>query len=138
MRRATFKNIEAILRDYPDYDRYIAEREQAILYPDSIYSDENIGGGRTSRISNPTQQKALTIADDKRLNTLIYYRNAIERIINNTDPITNQIIREYYFARPQLKTWEGVAFSCNMSSSNCRKLRDRFFDRLADELGFIK
>ena len=93
MRRNTFKNIEAILRDYPDYDRYIADREESILYPDAIYSDENIGGGRGSRISNPTEQKALTIAEDKRLNTLKTYRDGVEKVINESDPITNMIIR---------------------------------------------
>ena len=137
MRRNTFKNIEAILRDYPDYDRYIADREESILYPDAIYSDENIGGGRGSRISNPTEQKALTIAEDKRLNTLKTYRDGVEKVINESDPITNMIIREYYFTRPQLKTWVGVAQSVNLSESSCRRYREAFFKKIADELGVL-
>ena len=138
MRRSTFKNIESILRDYPDYDRHIAERERTLLNPDSIYSDENIGGGQSSFISNPTEMRALTLAEDRTLMVIRYQRDKIEKVINESDPFTNEIIREYYFTRPLLKTWEGVAQAVNISPSHCRKLRTDFFERLADELGLMR
>lgn len=135
MRTDTFKQIESVLRDYPDYDRHIAERERTLLNPDSIYSDENIGGGRSSFISNPTEMRALTLAEDRQLQVLRFQSRKVEKVINESDPFTNEIIREYYFTRPLLKTWEGVAHAVNMSSGHCRRLRNSFFERLANELG---
>ena len=138
MRSATFKALESILLDYPDIDRYIAERRKKIFYPENFYSDENMGGSRGSRISNPTEQVAMTIAMDRELQLLQYQRDAVERTVNKSEPLTNQVIREYYFTRPRIKTWEGIAMDMKMSASNCRKLRNVFFDRLADEIGLMK
>ena len=138
MRRSTFKNIEAILRDYPDYDKYIAEREQSLLYPDNIYSDENIGGGRSNQTSDPTGRKAVTLAEDRTLLLLKYQKEKIEKVIDESDFVTNKVVAEYYFARPQLKTWDGVAVDNGMSKTNCLRIRDRFFDMIADELGLLK
>lgn len=138
MRQSTFKAIESILLEYPDYDRYIAERRQKIFYPENFIRDENIGGSRGGHISNPTEQVAMTIAMDRELQLLKYQRDAVERAVNKTDPLTNQVIREYYFARPRTKTWEGIALDMNMSASNCRKLRNVFFERVADEIGLMK
>lgn len=138
MRDQTFRVIEDILRDYPDYDRHIAARRQKIFYPDNLYSDENMGGSSSGRISKPTEQIAMTIAIDKELQLLQYQRDAVERVINHSDPITNKIVREYYFTRPRTKTWEGIALDMNMSASNCRKLRNGFFERVADEIGLMK
>lgn len=130
-----FKYIEAILRDYPDYGKHITEREQEIFYPVSFKEDENIGGGRSSNISNPTEQKALTIAEDKRLLTLRKYKQAIDDAVNEADETTEAIIREYYFTRPQLKTWAGVAQELHVSDRQCRRMRDSFFDKVAKKLG---
>ena len=138
MRTGLRSYLEDILTDYPYLDMHIAKREQEILYPDNVYKDENIGGGRGGRISNPTASKALTIAQDEKIETFKRYRDAIEKIINHSDPVTNQIIREYYFTRPLLKTWEGVAQAVNISPTHCRRLRTAFFERLADELGLMK
>lgn len=138
MRRQTFKAIEDILRDYPDYDRYISQREEAILHPDILYAEENIGGGRSSFIGRPTEMKGITLAEDRALMLLKFQRDKIEKVINESDPITNQIVREYYFTRPRTKTWAGVAKDIPMSESHCRRLRDGFFCRLSDELGFIR
>ena len=138
MRTGLRSYLEDILTDYPYLGMHIAKREQEILYPDNVYKDENIGGGRGGRISNPTASKALTIAQDEKIETFKRYRDAIEKIINMSDPVTNQIIREYYFTRPRTKTWDGIALSVNYSKRHCLNLRDIFFSRLALELGLMK
>ena len=135
MHWSKFKYIEAILRDYPDYDKYIHDREQELLYPVNMWEDENIGGGRSSDISNPTERKALTIAEDKRLCTLSKYKTAIQESLAESDGKTKEIIEQYYFARPQLKTWAGVAKGAYVSERQCRRLRDAFFKLIDDKLG---
>lgn len=138
MRRQTFRNIEDTLRDYPDYENHVAERRAMLLNPDNLYSDENIGGGRNSSVSNPTEQKALTLAEDRELQLIKYQHRKITKVIEETDCITNKLIKEYYFARPQLKTWEGIALDNGISKTQCLRLRDKFFISVADELGLRK
>lgn len=137
MRQGLRSYLEVILVDYPDLDKHITDREQEILHPDNVYADENIGGGRGSRISNPTAKKAVTIADDKNIQSFKRYRDAIEKVINQSDEITNQIIKEYYFTKPRTKTWEGVAQTVNYSKRHCLTLRDIFFEKLAEELRLV-
>ena len=130
-----FKYIEAILRDYPDYDKYIEERERELFYPTTLYEDENIGGGRSGEISKPTERKAITIAEDKRLCALSKYKTAVKDALEETDETTKAIIEQYYFARPQLKTWAGIANEIHVSERQCRRFRDAFFEMIEDKLG---
>ena len=130
-----FKYIESILRDYPNYDEYIKDRERKLFHPDTLYEDENIGGGRSNFVSNPTATMAVTIAEDRRLCSLGRYKTAIDEALEETDKITKSIIEQYYFARPQLKTWAGVANEMHMSERQCRRLRDTFFESIENKLG---
>ncbi|MCI3029758.1 transcriptional regulator [Desemzia sp. C1] len=137
MKKSTFKNIETILHDYPDYGPYIAHLEEGILYPSTL-QDENIGGGKSGFISKPTEQKVLTIADDRRIRNLTLYKNTIDRLLFQSDEETKTIIKEYYFRNPRILTLSDIASKCHSSERTCVRLRDKFFDRVADELGFMK
>lgn len=137
MRRNTFKQIEIILSDYPDYDRYIKQREMEIMTPYTVL-DENIGGGKSNLASSPDEQKAIKLADDRVLNKLREQRDAVDKIMQNVDLKTYQIISLYYFARPRRMTWEGVAQNVDYSKKQCQNIRTAVFEKLADELGLMK
>jgi len=135
MKQGTFKYIEQLLRDYPDMGAYIKKREEALIYPDELELDTNIGGGRSPFISKPTERIAITITEDKRLQELSRCKQAIDRLIDEADFITVGVVQMFYFARPRLKTWDGIAQDTGMSERHCRRLRDKFFGLVADELG---
>ena len=135
MRAGTFKYIEQLLRDYPDMGAYIAKREEELIYPCEMELDQNIGGGRSSFISKPTERMAITIIEDKRLRELARCKQAIDKLIDEVDPITAGVIQMFYFAKPRLKTWDGIALDSGLSERQCRRFRDRFFNLVAEELG---
>ena len=137
MKAGTFKYIEQLLREYPDMGNYIAKREEELIYPDELALDQNIGGGRSPFISRPTERMAITIIEDKRLRELARCKQAIDKLIEEVDPITVGVIQMFYFARPRLKTWEGIAMDSELSERQCRRFRDRFFKLLAEELGLM-
>lgn len=135
MRTGTFKYIEQLLRDYPDMGNYIARREEELIYPDELCIDQNIGGGRSPFISKPTERMAITMVEDKRLRELARCKQAIDKLIDEVDPITAGVIQMFYFAKPRLKTWDGIALDSGLSERQCRRFRDKFFNLVAEELG---
>ena len=130
--------LEYILLEYLDYPSYIKQVEEELLNPHTVDVDENIGGGRGSHLSNPTERIALSIVDDKRLNRIQAQQQAVDKVYQESLPKTQEIIREYYWQRPRTKTWDGVAKQVNYSRRQCHNLRNDFFDRLADELGMMR
>lgn len=135
MKRGTFVYIEQLLRDYPEMGNYIKKREEELIYPDEMVIDQNIGGGRSPFISKPTERMAITIVEDKRLCELSRCKCAIDKLINEADFIVVGVIQMFYFEKPRLRTWEGIAMDTGLSERHCRRLRDKFFQAVADELG---
>ena len=137
MDSGTFKQIEIILQEYPKYEDYIKKREEELLNPYTP-QDTNIGGGKSNRTSDTTAVKAITLADDRILQRIKFQYWAVKNTYNQADDITQEIIREYYFKQPRTKTWDGIALQVHWSRRKCLNIRNAFFDRLADELGFVK
>jgi len=103
IRSGTKKRIEEILHDYPNMDRYINERRKALMYPTKD-DDENVGGGKSSKVSRPQEQMVITIDEDKQLKALEREKRAVEVSLLDSDTDTNIIAREIYFKnRPTLK-----------------------------------
>ena len=137
MDSGTFKQIEIILQEYPRYEGYINRREEELLNPYTP-TDTNIGGGKSNRTSDTTAVKAITLADDRILQRLRFQYQAVKRTYESADEYAQEIIKEYYFKQPRTKTWDGIALHVGWSRRKCLNMRNAFFDRLADELGFVK
>ena len=108
IRRGTKKRIEEILRDYPKMDRYISERRQALMYPTQD-TDENVGGGKSSKISKPQEQMVITIDEDKQLKALEREKKAVFDVLCDSDTDTNIIARELYFKEHPTYTINGLS-----------------------------
>ena len=137
MDSGTFKQIEIILQEYPRYEGYINRREEELLNPYTP-TDTNIGGGKSNRTSDTTAVKAITLADDRILQRIRFQYRVVKRTYDSADEDTQEIIKEYYFKQPRTKTWDGIALQVNWSRRKCLNIRNAFFDKLADELGFVK
>lgn len=96
IRPGTKKRIEEILRDYPKMDRYIHDRREELMFPIKS-EDDNVGGGKSSKISKPQEQMLITIDEDKQLKALEREQRAVKTCLDESDTDTNIIARELYF-----------------------------------------
>lgn len=133
MDRNKFNFIASLLYDYPKTDEYIKQRTEELMYPYNPNQDENIGGGRSNITENQVERMAINIATDRRLTTLERNKKIIDQCLDQCSWETYKIIDTVYFKRA--KSVEGVAMEIPLSASQVRRLRQQFFERVADELG---
>ena len=127
--------VEAILKDYPDLETYINNRKQELMIPHREI-DDNVGGGKSSRISKPQEQMMITIDADRRLKSLEREKKAIEKCFFESDTDTQIIIKELYFEKYRVYTVEGLAVNhiVNYSVRTVKRLKNDFLLKLAHEL----
>lgn len=136
IKQYTFKYLEGLISDYKQMDQHIKARELELLSPWSE-SDGNIGGGRSSIVSRPTETKGLSIATDKSLLELKRQKQALDVVVSKARPVALDIIELRYWADPRKLTWDGIASQVHYSRSQCFLLRDEFILRLCEELGLL-
>lgn len=134
MRVSTFNYIKDILADYYRTDDYIKQREEELRYPfkDTDLNADIRGVGINSAV---TERLAITIATDRRLCNLERNRDVIRACLERADEQTKTIIEELYLKRRPTLTLLGVAQQLFISKSQAYKLRNNFFESIADELG---
>lgn len=127
--------IEEILRDYPNVDKYIEEREQELMYP-MQETDENVGGGKGNKISKPQERMVITLESDRRLNQLKKQRDAVEECYINSDEDTQHIISELYFRKYPRYRMEGLIENnvVHCDRSTAFRLKAMFIANVAREL----
>lgn len=133
--RNTYRIIQGLLRDYPDIEKYIQEREMLLQCP-YYDEDENVGGGKAqNKKDDHVERLAISIADDKYLTNLRKNKKAIEKCLKESDETTQRIIEELYFKHDLTLT--GVAHREHLSISQVGRRRSHFFKRLGQELGLL-
>lgn len=127
--------VEAILKDYPELSKYIKDRKQELMIPHREI-DENVGGGKSSKISKPQEQMIITIDADKRLKVLEREKTAVEKCFFESNVETQSIIKELYFKKYREYTVEGLYLNhvVNCSVRTIKRLKHDFLLRLAHEL----
>lgn len=134
MKRGTFEYIEQTLLDYNRMDAHIEKRIEELKYPVRD-SDENIGGGKSNVTSDPTGRLAVTIADDKLIYNLQRTKDIVTGVLDTIEPEARRVVDLYYIEKPRKYTWNGVAEQCGYSRSQCIRIRDAVFEKIAEELG---
>lgn len=85
--------------------------------------------------SATTERLAITIATDRRLWNLERNRNIIQSCLAESDEQTRVIIEELYLKNRPTLTLLGVAQQLFISKNTAYRLRNTFFERVAEELG---
>ena len=134
MKRSTFNYIKDILRDYPNVDKYIKERELELRTP---YRQTDLNADiKGNRISDSMTNMMITIEQDRRLSALERNKRVIEDNLQECDEDTRTIIEELYIVKYQRYTMEGLVeqrlISCGKSKAY--DLRNRFIENVAREL----
>lgn len=136
IRSGTKKRIEEILRDYPKMDKYINDRRQELMYPIKP-DDENVGGGKSSKISKPQEQMLITIDEDKQLKALEREQEAVAISLADSDTDTNVIAEELYFKEHPKYQMDGLIedklIYCRRTQAFQKK--SKLIRRIAKEMG---
>jgi RinA family phage transcriptional activator len=135
LKKATFKHIESELYSYKDTLREIEQLRKDIMFTKEN-DDENIGGGRSSYVSSPTEQIATRLVTHKRLNKLEEIALAIEKVYAGLPADYQKLVKLKYWTKPQLKTWEGIADDLHVSGRQAMRWRDEIVYAVAEVLGW--
>ncbi|MFK8243861.1 MULTISPECIES: transcriptional regulator [unclassified Facklamia] len=138
MKKSTFNYIKDILKDYPNIDRYIKERELELRIPSK--QDDLNSGIRGNRVSDSMTNMLITIEQDRRLSALERNKRVIEDNLQECDNETRVIITELYINKYQKYTMEGLVQNKLIYCSRRKAfdLRDAFFENIANDLGLEK
>ena len=136
LREETYKFIEGMLFTYSNYQDWINRRREELNNP-YIRKDNNIGGDKSHRISDPTGSQGSKLAMDKQLVSLIDEKKAMDTVLNKVDAETKTIIKMYYFDKPRTKTWDGIAKEVHLSRASCINKRDGVIIAIANHLGKV-
>ena len=134
MKKEVFNYVRHILQEYNRVPGYIDARERAIMRPPISSVDENVGGGKGSKVDRGVENMAVTLADDASLNFLKESRQTVSFFLNRCDDETQEIIERLYIKGDL--TMDGVAKAVNLSERQCRRKRTAFFGKIADAMGF--
>lgn len=134
MKRSTFNYIKDILRDYPNIDKYIKERELELRIPHR-QTDLN-ADIKGNRISDSMTNMMITIEQDRRLSALERNKRVIEDNLQECDEDTRTIIEELYIKKYTQYTMDGLVQNGLIYCSRRKafNLRDAFFENVARDL----
>lgn len=135
LKKATFKHIESELYSYHDTLKEIEFLRKEIMF--SHHSvDENVGGGRSSLPSHPTEQIATRLATHKKLNQLEEVTNAIQKVYTGLPENYQKLVRIKYWKHPQTLTWDGIAEELHVHRTTAIRWRDEIVKAVASTLGW--
>lgn len=134
IRKGTFKHVEAELFAYHDTRKEIIRLRNEILY--NRAPNENVGGGRSNIPGDPTGRAAAALGSHKQLNHLESIVEAVEAIYNRLPADKQRLVNLYYWTKPQLLSWEGIAQKLHVSRKTAFNWRDEIVWAISDQLGW--
>lgn len=138
---AQSKTIEEYWSDIPSLKRQLKFREWELT--ENKQNDENIGGGRSSNISDTTAQKAMLLMEDERYQYLKKVVNAIEEVIKKMSAdeklsdLKEFVDIRYISKDSNYYDWEDIAYELGMTRSKVYRLRNKVIDMTAEKLGWL-
>ena len=135
LKKATFKHIESELYSYHDTLKEINTLRKDIMFTKED-NDENVGGGRSSIPSSPTERIATRLATHKKLTRLEEVANAIEKVYTGLPDDYQKLVKLKYWTKPQLKTWDGIAKELHVGRMTAFRYRDEIVYVVAETLGW--
>lgn len=101
-------------------------------------TDENIGGGKSNRISDPTAQKAMILADDVRYQFLKKRVDVVDHVYSSLDErMRNFVDARYFCGDANYISWDTVAMKLGIAKQEAFKLRNKLIDETAKKIGWL-
>lgn len=134
--RLDIQKIEKYWIDHEHNKRQLKFREWELLHPFSE-TDTNIGGGKSNKISNITEQKAVALAEDKLYQNLKHIVNVIEDLYQELDNDSKTIVDMRYWCKSDFYEWEDIADRLYMSRHKVLRKRNLLIDETAKRIGWV-
>lgn len=135
VRKGTFKHIETELFSYHETRKEIIRLRNDILYP-SKQQDDNVGGGRSSTTSDPTGRAVSALTANTRLLHMESLVHSIECVYERLPEDKKRLVILYYWTKPQLLSWEGIAQQLHISRVTAFRWRDEIIYAVTDQIGW--
>lgn len=119
-----------------EYKKQLKFREWELLNAHKE-SDCNIGGGRSSHISDTTAQKGIVLAEDMLYQNLQRIINGIEQLYISLNEDEKTIVDMRYRTKRGYNEWEDIAYELGYSRRKVLKIRDNLIDRTAAEIKYV-
>ena len=132
--KATFKHIEAELYKYNQTVKEIQKLRYNVIQSTED-RDENVGGGRSGRISNPTEEAATRLTTHKQLEYLEDIAYSIETVHNLASEDYRQLIQIRYWSGKEY-TWDGLALELKRNKRTVQRWRNEIVGAIAEVLGW--
>lgn len=135
LKKPTFKHIESELYNYHETLKEIQFLRNNIIFTKEN-DDENVGGGRSSFPSSPTEMIGTRLAIHKQLNNLEEIVTAIDRVYTMLPETHRQLVQLKYWTRPQQLTWDGIAQKLHISRRQAFNWRDEIVNVVGQVIGW--
>lgn len=132
VKSGAFRHIEAEIHSYHETVKEINRRREELLSKPT----EELVGGRPNTPGDPTGSIVARLVDDKRLMELERIAYAIETVYNTLDNEYRELVRVYYWTRPQTLTWDGIAMKLNVSRRTALRRRKEIVQAIGERLGW--
>ena len=133
--QAQCKTIEEYWTNIDDYRKQLKFREWELTENRTV--DENMGGGKANRISDPTAAKAATLIQDDRYQNYSKIIRAIEQTYETVDEDLRTIVNMRYWDKNDVYEWEDIADKLYISRSKVLRKRNLLIDKTAERLGWL-
>lgn len=137
LRKAQYKAIEDEIRFYHATKKELEQLRINVVMGSTFqeYPDENIGGGSSGHVSNPTEQRALLLQMDRQIERRQKVILAIESVLNTLSDEDKQLIQFRYWDRSK-PTWIWIADKLNMDESTARRRNGKIVRSIGKKLGY--
>lgn len=126
------KTISKKLYLYREVDKAIAIRKQELMM--SKHHDDNVGGGRSSKISNPTHDIVEKWMMDEQIIYIENFRKRVDNLISKLDD-TSKILFHYQWVDTNYYTEEELGKLCFMSDRTVRRKKRAILEMYDDDCG---
>lgn len=126
------KIIENKLYLYKRIDNAIAVRKQELEVKEN--HDENIGGGRTNKISKPVEELVMKWQEDAQIQNFNNFRKLVDDMLLELDDV-NRLIFHYRWIDSNRYTWEEIADKCELKERQVYRKRRAILELYDEKSG---
>ncbi|MBF2260816.1 transcriptional regulator [Staphylococcus capitis] len=129
------KKLEEYIKHVERYRKEMKICEYEIL---ENHKPENIGAGKSNLPGNPVERESVKKLSNKRYNTLRNIVNGVDKLVNEADEDTRDLINKRYWECPiGCYHWEDLAAYFGTNKTSILRRRDAMIETLANYIGYV-